>query len=284
MSNDNKPVFYKPFFLVVIASLAFIFLIAILIIFNNKSSKTAEAPATTATTEKAQQTVEEITAPVGEVTVADASGNETMAAATDASPGKATYDGVCFACHDQGLAGAPKLGDREAWSVRITQGNDTLYDHAINGFTGPSGAMMPAKGGRADIADDDIKAAVDYMIEAAGGTTAAVAEPTAAAPVVEETPAVAEETAAAPTDTAGKGKEVYDSVCFACHAMGVAGAPKLADKEAWVARIAQGNDTLYDHAINGFMGAGLMPPKGGRADLSDDDVKAAVDYMVENSQ
>ena len=80
------------------------------------------------------------------------------------SKGKETYDVVCFACHAQGLAGAPKPGDKEAWPARIAQGNDVLYDHAINGYTGASGSMMPAKGGRADIADDDIKAAVDYMV------------------------------------------------------------------------------------------------------------------------
>ena len=78
-----------------------------------------------------------------------------------------------------------------------------------------------------------------------------------------------------------KGKSVYDTTCMACHASGVAGAPKLGDKAAWVARIAQGNDTLHTHAIKGFQGkAGMMPPKGGNMGLKDDDVKAAVDYMV----
>ncbi len=78
-----------------------------------------------------------------------------------------------------------------------------------------------------------------------------------------------------------KGKKVYDGACFACHAAGVAGAPKLGDKAAWGPRIAQGNDTLYTHAIKGFQGkAGMMPPKGGNMSLPDDDVKAGVDYMV----
>jgi len=83
----------------------------------------------------------------------------------------------------------------------------------------------------------------------------------------------------------GKGKQIYDSVCFACHAMAVAGAPKFGDKEAWAPRIAQGMDTLFTHAINGFQGkSGVMPPKGGRTDLSDEDVKAAVTYMVDNAK
>lgn len=80
---------------------------------------------------------------------------------------------------------------------------------------------------------------------------------------------------------ADKGKQIYDSVCFACHAMGVAGAPKFGDKELWAPRIAQGMDTLVSHAINGFQGkTGAMPPKGGRVDLSDADIAAAVAYMV----
>ena len=83
---------------------------------------------------------------------------------------------------------------------------------------------------------------------------------------------------AASTDT---GKKVYDATCMACHAAGVAGAPKLGDKAAWGPRIAQGNDTLYTHALKGFQGkAGVMPAKGGNTSLSDADVKAAVDYMV----
>jgi len=64
-----------------------------------------------------------------------------------------------------------------------------------------------------------------------------------------------------------------------------AGAPKFGDKAAWAPRIKQGKETLYKHAIGGFKGkSGVMPAKGGRTDLSDADVKAAVDYMVANSQ
>jgi cytochrome c5 len=81
------------------------------------------------------------------------------------------------------------------------------------------------------------------------------------------------------------GKATYTQACAACHAAGVAGSPKLGDKAAWKARIAQGKDTLYEHAIKGFKGkAGFMPAKGGRADLSDDAVKAAVDYMVSEAK
>ncbi len=87
-------------------------------------------------------------------------------------------------------------------------------------------------------------------------------------------------TSAAKTDS-GKGKQVFDAACAACHATGVAGAPKLGDQAAWSARIAQGEATLYKHAIEGFQGkTGFMPPKGGFAHLSEAEVKAAVDYML----
>lgn len=81
------------------------------------------------------------------------------------------------------------------------------------------------------------------------------------------------------------GEATYKTACFACHGTGAAGAPKVGDKPAWKARIAQGNDKMYSNAIKGYKGAkGVMPAKGGRADLSDDAVKAAVDYMVAQSK
>ena len=82
---------------------------------------------------------------------------------------------------------------------------------------------------------------------------------------------------AAKVDAAG----TYQSACFACHGTGAAGAPKLGDAAAWGPRISKGKDTLYGHAINGF---NAMPPKGGNASLSDDTVKAIVDYMVSKGQ
>ena len=79
------------------------------------------------------------------------------------------------------------------------------------------------------------------------------------------------------TGGAVDGKAVYQSVCTACHGAGLAGAPKTGDKAAWKARIAQGNATLYEHAIKG---KGAMPPKGGAMSSSDAEIKAAVDYLV----
>ena len=86
-------------------------------------------------------------------------------------------------------------------------------------------------------------------------------------------------------NAAGKGESTYNGICMACHAAGVAGAPKIGDKAAWAPRIAQGKETLYTHALKGFQGkAGMMPAKGGNAALPDADVKAAVDFMVSKAQ
>ena len=95
--------------------------------------------------------------------------------------------------------------------------------------------------------------------------------------------AAATETAA--TETTVDGQKVYQASCVACHGAGIAGAPLVGNAAAWVSRIEAGADSLYSNAINGFQGSsGMMPGKGGNAALSDDEVKAAVDYMVSQSQ
>ena len=94
----------------------------------------------------------------------------------------------------------------------------------------------------------------------------------------EPTPAPAAAPAApAAVATAASGKDIYDKTCVACHAAGVAGAPKAGDKTAWAPRIASGIDALYATSLKG---KNAMPPKGGNLALSDADVKAAVDYLV----
>lgn len=99
-----------------------------------------------------------------------------------------------------------------------------------------------------------------------------------------ELEAAAAAAAAAPTPVAAamSGPQVYNAACIVCHAPpGVGGAPPLGDREQWGPRIAQGIDTLHMHALQGFTGSkGYMPPKGGRVDLSDEEIMGAVDYMV----
>ncbi len=127
-----------------------------------------------------------------------------------------------------------------------------------------------------------VAGALAALLAACGGQesgTPAASAPAPAAPAAAPAPV-----AAAPAANPA-GESVYKKTCALCHAAGVAGAPKPGDKAEWVARIAQGDETLYKHAIEGFTGEkGMMPPRGGGSSLSDDEVKAAVDYMVAKSK
>lgn len=291
MSNHDDAAFVRNFSLVlggltVVGLLAFV--LAKLVNHSFEESAAVSTPSA------------ERIAPVGQVNVgseplalagsaAPAPAAAAPAAEASADPGKATYDKACFACHAQGIAGAPKHADKAAWEPRLAQGRDTLVAHAINGFTGAAG-MMPARGGNPTLSDEQVAAGVDYMLAAvgAGAAPAAEAAPAPAAPAAEPAAVAEPAPAAAPTAAAapdGKGKEIYDAACTVCHAAGIAGAPKFGDAAAWAPRIAKGVDALYHSSINGFMGTtGMMPPKGGRPDFSDADVKAAVDYMVSASK
>jgi cytochrome c5 len=209
--------------------------------------------------------------------------------------GTEVYKAVCAACHDSGAAGAPKVGDMAGWAPRIGQGYETLVKHAVQGIR-----AMPAKGGNPDLDEVEVARAVVVManqsgakfkepeVKAAPAQAADAATPAAAAPAAVAPAAVAAATGApAPTAaepaapaSADVGKKIYDSACVACHGAGIAGAPKFGDKAAWADRIKQGQNVLYEHAIKGFQGKnGMMPPKGGST-ASDDEVKAAVDYMA----
>ena len=227
------------------------------------------------------QAIAERIAPVAKLEIRDASAPRQL------QSGEAVYKATCVACHGTGVGGAPKFGDAGAWSARLGQGADTLFGHAIKGYQGKAG-MMPAKGGNSDLDDVEVQRAVVYLANSAGGklkepevkaaAAAPAAAPAAAAPTA--APAAAAPATAPAGATADAGKKTYDSACMACHGAGVAGAPKFGDKAAWKARIAQGEATLYTHALKGFQGkAGMMPPKGGSS-ASDDDIKAAVRYMV----
>ncbi|WP_186233968.1 c-type cytochrome [Burkholderia gladioli] len=247
-------------------------------------------------------------APLAQVDVKDANAPRSY------KSGEEIYKAVCVTCHASGAAGAPKFGNAGDWAPRIAQGYDTLLHVALTG----KGAM-PARGGTSpdDVSDFEIARAVVYMANnsgakfadpvqpaagaaagasgaaASGGASGASANAASGALAVPDAAAAANAQAAAamaaiaalpkagaapaiaPGD-AGAGKALYDSVCMACHAAGVLGAPKFGNKADWAPRLKDSMDTVYNYALHG---KGAMPPKGG-SNAPDDQVKAAVDYMV----
>jgi cytochrome c5 len=209
--------------------------------------------------------------PVGRVEFGGAGGG---GAAAGGKSGEEVFKSTCAACHQTGVAGAPKVGDKAAWGPRIKEGLKTLVADALKG----KGAMPP-KGGNASLSDDEVARGVVYMANQAGAN---FKEPAAKAPA-QKPQAQQQASAQAPAGkpAAADGKKVFDSTCTACHSTGVAGAPKVGDKAQWGPRIAQGMDTLVQSALKG---KGAMPPKGGNASLSDADVRAAIEYMVSQSK
>ena len=203
--------------------------------------------------------------------------------------GEEVYKAQCVACHAAGAAGAPKFGDTAAWAPRLATGFAVLWNSSLKG----KGAMGAQGGG--DFEDVEIGRAVVYMTAAVGGKFAEPAAPAAAAATADAAPAAgpapdvlaALAAAQAPAAAggvvkaaAGAGEALYKQACVACHAAGVAGSPKLGDKEAWAPRIKTGLDMLTASVVKG---KGAMPPKGGSA-ASDTDIRAAVEYMVAASK
>src|SRR6478752_4346818 len=257
--------------LIIVVALAFIVPIVIIGLLSQLLTSTPHD------TSSDEQRVLERIKPVGSVVIADASaprGNLT---------GEQVYGQVCKTCHDAGLAGAPKSGDKAQWTARIAEGEKTLVQHAVAGFQGKAG-VMPPKGGNTDLTDDEVHRAVVYLANQVGAgwkepaPTAAAAAPPAKSPAAAVPAAVASTSTASPPAAAAApaapggaadGKGVYEKTCAVCHATGLAGAPKFGDKAAWAPRIATGTNTLHNSALHG---KNAMPPKGGNLALTDADV------------
>lgn len=138
-----------------------------------------------------------------------------------------------------------------------------------------------------DSSNETAKKVVDEKV-AVVETTEAVVEP-----LVEVVSNVSSDAVTTPAEViasvdaveVNSGESIYKIKCIACHGSGVAGAPKLGDKAAWAARIAQGDAALTQHAIEGFKGkTGVMPAKGGFVSLSDEEIASTVEYMVSQSK
>ena len=214
-------------------------------------------------------------------------------AAAGARSGEAIVKATCATCHQAGVANAPKIGDAQQWAPRIKEGLKGMLANAVKG----KGAMPP-RGGDASLTDDEMARAIVFMANQSGGKLkepaapkeAAKPEPAKPAPQQqagaappEPKPAAEAKPAAEPKPAAGSadGKAVYDKICFACHAQGLAGAPKLGDKAAWAPRIKQGTATLVQSVTQG---KGAMPPKAGSPALTDAELRAGVDFMVSQSK
>ena len=181
--------------------------------------------------------------------------NVAGATAVDRS-GKEVVEHVCAACHATGVNAAPRIGDAKAWEARERRGLSSLTSTALEGVR-----KMPPHGGSLSLSDIEIKRAITYMVNQSGGSWT---EP------IDRRHLPAERT----------GAQIVKAQCAKCHAAGLIGAPKIGDKAAWIDRAKLGFDSVVRSAINGH---GAMPSRGGMANLTDAEMRAAVTYMFQES-
>ncbi|MBX2884199.1 MAG: c-type cytochrome [Granulosicoccus sp.] len=198
--------------------------------------------------------------PVGSVNTSEDQVSQPMTAVASVAAPESTDELVqasCGACHTAGVAGAPRFDDADEWAKRRESGLDALVASVING----KGAM-PARAGT-QYSDEDLRRAVIQVagFEAESSASGSDDSTEQSADAGELTPRV---------------KGVVDSVCTACHVAGIAGAPKIGDKEAWASRAEKG---LEGMAAVVASGKGGMPPRGG-SDLSDEELVTAVEYLM----
>jgi cytochrome c5 len=171
--------------------------------------------------------------------------------------GKEVVATVCGACHATGAKGAPKIGDKNAWSKLASQGLTSLTEIALKGIR-----QMPSHGGNPNLTDTEIARAITHMVNMSGGKWI---EPTS------------KSKPAGPRS----GEQIVKMQCSKCHQKGVGGAPKIGDREAWIPRLKNGIDATIQSAANGHGG---MPARGGMASLSDAELRNAISYMFNKAE
>jgi cytochrome c5 len=237
--------------------------------------------------------------PVGEVTLAGAT------SARASMSGEQVFQAVCKTCHEPGIAGAPKVGDKAAWAGPIKKGYETLVQHALNGFQEP-GKVMPPRGGNPDLSDVEVASALVYMANRSGANFKEPAATTAAAPAA-AAPAVATPVApgggsaataaaaatppaavAAPAAKAGASLDLQSGQammqkygCAACHAVD---KPVVGPAYSQVAAKYRGDNTAaakLEQKVkaggSGVWGAVPMPPN---TTVPDADIKALVSWIL----
>src|ERR1700682_3708260 len=170
--------------------------------------------------------------------------------------GKDVVETFCIECHGIGANGAPRVGDAKAWAPRAKRGLTGLTDSALAGVR-----KMPPHGGTLQINNLEIKRAITYMVNQSGGHWN-------------------EPTDRATRSASRSGEQIVHAQCVKCHADGEGGAPRIGDKTAWIRRAQPGLDSLVASAIHGHGG---MPARGGMADLTDAEMRAAIIYMFQTS-
>jgi cytochrome c5 len=225
--------------------------------------------------------------PVGEVTVSDAT------APQDSMTGERVYQEVCKVCHEAGLVGAPKLGDKAAWAPRIKRGIDALYASAINGKD-----QMPPKGGNRNLSDIEVQRAVVYMANRAGAkfneapaapapaaATASTPAAAATAPVAAITPPASAAAAAvkpgAPLDLKAGEALMQKDGCAACHGIDkkIVG-PAYLDVAAKYKGDAGALPKLTQKVKAGGAGVWGQVPMPPNPQVPDDDIKALVSWIL----
>ena len=173
-----------------------------------------------------------------------------------ARDGAEVYRETCAICHASGRDGAPRVGDAKAWASRSAKGLSSLTDSAVAGVR-----KMPPHGGKLDLGDLEIRRAITYMVNESGGRWAE--------PIDRRSP-----------PKARNGAEIVKVQCVKCHGEGLGGAPRIGDDKAWVGRAREGFDSLVQSVIRGH---GARPARGGMADLTDTETRAAVAWLFQES-
>jgi cytochrome c5 len=167
--------------------------------------------------------------------------------------GEEVVASVCSGCHASGKLGAPKIGDKKAWSARAEKGLTGLTREALKGIR-----QMPSHGGNPALSDREIERAILYMVNKSGGNWVEPID--TAQPMAERS-----------------GEEIVKLQCSKCHEESKGGAPRIGDRAAWIPRLKNGIDATVRSAIHGHGG---MPSRGGLANLSDAEIRSAVIYML----
>jgi cytochrome c5 len=168
--------------------------------------------------------------------------------------GEEVVEAICAGCHVAGEHDAPRIGDQQAWAPLAARGLTSLTDSALEGVRD-----MPSHGGDMTLSNTELERAITYMVNRSGGNWVD--------PVNRLTPAIER-----------KGGQIVQAHCGKCHETGVDGAPRIGNRDDWLPRIqrARGFDLLVSAAIHGH---GPMPARGGFADLTDAEIRAAIIYM-----